>query len=42
MQEPKVIDNSNWQIPLCCSELWDICPHGVKRDKKRKKKNIGL
>ena len=31
----------NWKVPQCCLELWDNCPHVVKREKP-KKGNIGL
>lgn len=30
------------QIPQCCREGWDNCPHVVNRDKQQKKRNIGL
>lgn len=30
-----------WHIPTCCKELWDSCPHVVKREKPMKR-NIGL
>lgn len=30
------------EIPECCREGWDSCPHVVNREIKKKKKNIGL
>lgn len=29
-------------IPECCREGWDSCPHVLKREPFRSKKNIGL
>jgi len=29
------------QIPICCREGWDSCPHVVK-PQRNKKRNIGL
>lgn len=33
----------SWQVPRCCLEGWDSCPHTVKRaNQKPKEQNIGL
>lgn len=42
-KETEVLEVSNvtWQIPICCQESWDSCPHVVKREK-MKKNNVGL
>jgi hypothetical protein len=29
-------------IPECCREGWEDCPHVVRKDKERNRKNIGL
>jgi len=29
-------------IPQCCREGWDSCKHVIKKDKERRKHNIGL
>lgn len=29
-------------IPQCCREGWQNCPHVIKKDAPRRKKNIGL
>ena len=34
-------DKFIWQVPVCCREGWESCPHAVKRPKPTKK-NIGL
>jgi len=40
--EQKEIDRHQWQVPQCCREGWDSCPHVVSKDKKKKKINIGI
>lgn len=43
MEGPEIIeiDKFNWQIPVCCSELHDDCPHVIhKKDKKRINKGL--
>lgn len=30
-----------WEVPQCCREGWDSCPHVVKKEKPAKT-NIGL
>jgi len=39
--EIKEVDLFNWQIPQCCREGWDNCPHVLKKQKKLKN-NVGL
>lgn len=29
-------------IPQCCREGWDSCKHVIKKDNKKRKRNIGL
>lgn len=29
-------------IPQCCREGWDSCPHVIKTERKRIRKNVGL
>lgn len=41
MPKAKPIENFSWIIPRCCEELWDNCPHVLKKQKKRKS-NVGL
>jgi len=38
MEEPEVIeiDPFVWNIPECCREGWESCPHVVKRQQKRR------
>ena len=36
-----VIEPLKFIIPECCRELWDTCPHVVKKQK-RKKRNIAV
>ena len=42
-EEVKIIEvsNFNWKLPDCCRELWENCPHGMRKPK-RIKKNIAL
>lgn len=40
--EPIETDRFNWQVPECCREGWDSCPHVVNRDVKPKRTNVGL
>lgn len=35
------VDGTNIQIPECCREGWDDCPHTAKPER-AKKRNIGL
>lgn len=30
------------QIPQCCREGWDDCPHVARKQKVKRRKNIGL
>lgn len=30
-----------WEVPRCCKENWDDCPHKVKRPEKAKR-NIAI
>lgn len=43
MQEPEIIETEPgvWQLPECCKENWESCPHTVKRQSK-KRTNKGL
>lgn len=38
----KEVDQFVWNVPICCREGWDNCPHVVKRQNKKIKNNIGL
>ena len=35
------IDPLQMQIPVCCRENWDSCPHCIQKPKKQKR-NVGL
>jgi hypothetical protein len=38
-------DNLSWQVPQCCREGWDSCPHAIDNQLKKVKKektNVGL
>lgn len=38
VEEPKCY----LEIPQCCVEGWDSCPHVINKEPERVKKNIGL
>lgn len=40
--EIKEVDHFVWQVPICCREGWESCPHVVKKQKTQSKTNIGL
>lgn len=45
--EPQEIKNAlperfMMQIPQCCREGWPDCPHVAKKDRIKRRKNIGL
>lgn len=35
-------DTVTIQIPQCCREGWESCPHVINRDPIKSKRNIGL
>ena len=39
--KPKEAQSFSFIIPECCRELWDSCPHVVKKERP-KKQNVGL
>jgi len=42
VEDVKELKGQMMEIPQCCREGWDDCPHVINKEPQRSKKNIGL